>query len=160
MAISNYGGLTFTGASLIAASALPPGLRAGVTSPPAALVNTPAIPGVGDAYITFTASDGGSFTPASMVLTQQQDTSLATALGIPLDQEGRIIVYCFGAVNQMLAGGVVRLMPDAPGRVTFPPTCTDSYRVVIAPATSSMVLLVDDLLVNVPARQQADGVSG
>lgn len=181
--LTSYGGLAFSGATAASAAALPPALRAGAVSAPAALVNTPALPGLGDASIAFAAappapasasaanasanatasgaavsntpSVEATFTPLSMVLTQAPDPALSDALGLPRPSEGRVVVACFAPSGALLAAGTVRLAAGVPGRVAFPPACANSARVSVAPASAAVSLVLDDLAVaSGPARRR------
>ncbi|KAI8474572.1 MAG: hypothetical protein J3K34DRAFT_518099 [Monoraphidium minutum] len=148
-AVAYFGGLSWTGADAVLAAALPPALRPGVTSAPVALANAPALPGGGGGggAVGFAASafGAGRFTPLSVVLTQEQDPSLAPALGLAPGADGVVYVSCFDAAGGRLGGGAALLPAGVPQRVDFPPDCAGAARVAIAPAASSMRFVLDDL---------------
>lgn len=166
--LASIDGLLLSGAALATAASLPPGLRAGASSPPLAAVNAPALPGAGDGAIAVSAPGGRTFTPVTMVLTQDADAALSASLGLPFlaanatsanatssanvtvasttapGQEGRLVVSCLSPSGARLSAGVVRLRARSPGRVNFPSACAGSAKVVVAPAASYMQVVLDD----------------
>jgi hypothetical protein len=147
--VPSYAALDVAGATAAAGAALPAPLRAAAASAPAALVNSPALPGLGDGGVEFSVSaPGATFRPVSVVLTQAPDPELdpeGAAAGP--GAEARVSLACFAPGGARLAGGGARLGAGAPGRVAFAKACAGAARVTITPGKSSTLLAVDDFVI-------------